>query len=208
MKLLIIGASRGIGKALMEEAAGDGFQTTVLARVPARVQAPPGVTVLPGDVRDPAAVCRAVAGQDAICSCIGVPITFQPVDLFSTAARNLVDATAASPAQQLIAVTGIGAGESKGHGGFLYDKIFNPLFLKTIYADKDREEAILQKSNNPVLIVRPAGLTKGPRTGSYKTYTDLSGVVAKRISRRDVADFILTQLKTPSHFQKAVLLSY
>jgi hypothetical protein len=38
--------------------------------------------------------------------------------------------------RRLICITGIGAGDSKGHGGFLYDRLFNPLLLKTIYADK------------------------------------------------------------------------
>ena len=66
-----------------------------------------------------------------------------------------------------------------------------PLFLKTIYEDKDREEEIITSSESNWLIVRPAGLTNGPRTGNYRVITDLEGTVAKRISRLDVADFFL-----------------
>lgn len=43
--------------------------------------------------------------------------------------------------KRLVIVTGSGARDSKGHVGFWYDRIFNPRRLKTIYADKDRQEA-------------------------------------------------------------------
>ena len=69
------------------------------------------------------------------------------------------------PVDKLICVTGIGAGDSKGHGGFLYDKILNPLFLKTIYEDKDIQEKMVQDSTLEWLIVRPGFLTNGAVTG-------------------------------------------
>ena len=208
MKILIIGGSRGIGQALLECAVDDGFEVSVLARYPEKVASGNGsVNVLQGDVTVKADVISGIEGQEAVISCIGVPITFKPVTLFSRAAENIVAAMENSN-QKFIAVTGIGAGESKGHGGFLYDKIFKPLFLKTIYEDKDREEAIIRASSLNWLIVRPAGLTNGPRTGIYHVIDDLTGVVSKRISRRDVADFILKQLKDPETFGKPVLLTY
>ena len=208
MKLLIIGASRGIGAALREEALAEGHQVTAMARNTSRIGAAAALQVVEGDARDPDSVRQAAAGQDIVCSCIGVPITVRKVDLFSTTAANMVAAATENPGQKLIAITGIGAGDSRGHGGFLYDKIFNPLLLKTIYADKDREEAIISASAGEWLIVRPAGLTNGPRTGSYRVINDLTGVVMKRISRRDVADFILTQMRFPTQFGKTPLLTY
>lgn len=209
MKILIVGATRGLGKVLLEEALEDGHQVTVLARNPDKIATVnPRLTVIQGDVRQPESVVLAARHQDVVCSCIGVPITFRKVDLFSTAAANLVAAVADNQGQKLIAVTGIGAGESRGHGGFLYDKIFQPLLLKTIYADKDREEAIIIGSQVPWLIVRPAGLTNGPRTGRYRICNDLSGVTSRRISRRDVADFILAQITAPTQFGRTPLLSY
>ena len=159
-------------------------------------------------MRDRESVLGAAQGQDLVCSCIGVPITFKKVDLFSIAAANLIAAVEANPGQKLIAVTGIGAGDSRGHGGFLYDKMFQPLLLSTIYADKDIEEQIIKASDVPWLIVRPAGLTNGPRTGTYRILTDLRGVTSKRISRRDVADFILGQAANPTQFGKTPLLTY
>jgi len=209
MKILIIGGSRGIGKVLLECAVKDQHQATVLARYPEKIKTTgPDVHIMQGDVLDKKTLTSAVKGQEAIISCIGVPITFKPVSLFSQAAENLVEVMDGTVDQKLIAVTGIGAGDSSGHGGFLYDKIFKPMFLKTIYQDKDREEAIIRGSNLNWLIVRPAGLTNGPRTGIYHVMNDLNGVVAKRISRLDVADFILRQLADPDQFGKTPLLTY
>ena len=209
MKILIIGASRGIGKALMEEALKDGHKVRVLARHPDRLESTDSrLDLVQGDVRDLQSVNEAAQDMEIVCSCIGVPITFKAVDLFSVAAANLVKVVGQQPTLKLIAVTGIGAGDSKGHGGFLYDRIFKPLFLKSIYEDKDREEEIIATGDIDWLIVRPAGLTNGPRTGNYRIINDLEGTTAKRISRRDVADFILCQAAQPSHFGKTPLITY
>ena len=209
MKILIIGATRGVGKALAECGLNDGFEVSILARDPSKIaENLQGAATFKGDIRDPKSLTEAVRGQEAVCSCIGVPITFKPVDLFSVGAKTLIDVMKESGVKTYITVTGIGTGDSKGHGGFLYDRIFKPLFLKTIYEDKDQEENIVKSSDLDWLIVRPAGLTNGPRTGSYNVFTDLEGVTSKRISRMDVADFILKQLKNPTHFGKTPLLTY
>lgn len=209
MKLLIIGGSRGIGKALLERSLMRGFDVSVLARFPEKIAVDDSKTkIIKGDVLNRDDLISAIKGQDAVCSCIGVPITFKPVSLFSRAAANIVEVMGENRDQKFIAITGIGAGDSKGHGGFLYDKIFKPLFLKTIYQDKDREEEIIQASKLNWLIVRPAGLTNGPQTGRYRVIEDLDGIVAKRISRMDVADFILNQIENPDLFGKTVLLTY
>ena len=203
---LIVKLSRS---AAAKAAAKEEHEVTVLARYPEKIKITgPNVRVRQGDVLDKKTLTPAVKDQEAVISCIGVPITFKPVSLFSQAAENLVEVMEGSIDQKLIAVTGIGAGDSRGHGGFLYDKIFKPIFLNTIYQDKDREEAIIKGSNLNWLIVRPAGLTNGPRTGIYHVMNDLNGVVAKRISRLDVADFILRQLVEPDQFGNTPLLTY
>lgn len=209
MKILVIGATRGIGKVLVECALEEQNEVSVLARNPDKIRTRhENLKVIRGDILDGNSVASALAGQEAVCSCVGVPITFKPVTLFSRGAARVLEALRHNPDQKYIAVTGIGAGDSKGHGGFLYDRIFKPLFLKTIYADKDREESLIKQSDSQWLIVRPAGLTNGPRTGKYRVLHDLEGITARRVSRLDVADYILKQLKNPSDFGKTPLLTY
>jgi len=213
MKILIIGATRGIGKQVLEQAVEQGHDVTVLARNPDKLSRytaslPKVLRVIKGDILDAASVRQAVAGQEAICLCIGIPPTRKPVDVFSRGTENLLRQVQDSPQTLLIAVTGIGAGDSKGHGGFLYDKVFNPLLLKQIYADKDRQEALIKSSTGRWIIVRPAMLTNGRRTGRYRAIDNLQGVTGKKISRADVADFMLRQTQNPTHLGRTPLLSY
>jgi len=209
MKIGIIGATRGIGYALLSLILETDHEVTVLARNPARLKLTgPHLKVIRGDIVDLEAVKQLVAGQNAVCSCIGMMPTWKHVDVFSRGATNILEAMGKDSSQKFVAVTGIGAGDSKGHGGFLYDRIFNPLLLKTIYEDKDREEAIIRASRVQWMIVRPGFLTNGPRTGKYRALVKMAGVKAGKISRMDVADFILKELEKPRHFRKTLLLTY
>ena len=109
---------------------------------------------------------------------------------------------------RILLVTGIGAGDSRGHGGFLYDRLVNPLLLRTIYADKDRAEALLEKSAAGWLVVRPGFLTDHPETGRYRILTELNGVRCGKISRADVAHFLISETLSPKRRRQAVLLTY
>ena len=209
MKIAIIGASRGIGYQLLKLAVEEGHEVTALLRNPDKLQiADDNLHVIKGDILDPASVAAVTDDQGGICVCIGIPPSMKSVEVFSKGIENVLASINDNPEQKLIVITGIGAGESKGHGGFLYDRVFNPLLLKEIYRDKDREEALIKESRANWLIVRPGFLTNGPRTGKYRVIENLTGVTAGKISRADVADFMLKQLMEPTHFGKTPLLTY
>ena len=217
MKIMVIGATRGIGLVLTKMALESGHEVTALLRDPGKLSlSHPKLRIATGDIRNQASVESALAGQDAVCVCIGVPPSRKPMDVFSQGACNVLAAMQKAPNVKLISVTGIGAGDSRGHGGFLYDKLIQPLLLKTMFEDKDREEAIIKASTVDWMIVRPGMLTNGAHTGQYRVLTELSGVTAGKISRADVADFILRQLEQPavssssrqSYFRQTPLLTY
>lgn len=209
MKLLVIGATRGIGRNLVEQALDEGHSVRALVRDPGRLPlSHDRLQVVKGDIRDKEAVRRAVAEQQAVCISIGINPTRKSVRVFSEGTANVIDAMTGSAPGFLICVSGIGAGDSKHHGGFFYDKIFNPLLLRSIYADKDRQEALVRASTLEWVIVRPGFLTNGPLTGTYRALTKLEGIKAEKISRADVAHFILTELKSKRYRSKTPLLMY
>ena len=209
MKLLIIGASRGTGLQLLHQSRQAGHAVTALARhFPDLPQEQGRLRVLTGDVLNGADVREAMIGQEAVCLTLGIGVTFKPVTVFSRGTRNVLAAMAELGVRRLVCITGIGAGDSKGHGGFLYDWIFNPLLLKTIYQDKDRQEALIRASETDWTIVRPGFLTNGPLTGKYRVITDLSGITAGKISRADVAHFMLTELSAHRYLGQTPLLTY
>jgi putative NADH-flavin reductase len=209
MKLLIIGATRGIGRCLLEQALERGHEVAALVRNRKRLNFNHDkLIVIEGDIRDKQAVQQATEGQEGVCITIGVGSTRKPVSTFSIGTRNVIEAMTKSTAKTLICITGIGAGDSKNHGGFLYDKIFNPLLLKTIYEDKDRQEDLVRNSGLDWVIVRPGFLSNGPLTGKYKILTDLEGVTAGKISRADVAHFTLQEFEQKRYLSKTPLLTY
>jgi putative NADH-flavin reductase len=209
MKLLVVGATRGIGLEVTRQALDQGHVVTVLARSPNKVPlSNPRLTVMKGDVLQAASVERAVGGQEVVCCTVGTGLTFKPVRLFSEGTRNIIVAMKQNGVQRLICVTGIGAGDSRNHGGFFYDRIVLPFLIRSVYDDKERQEELVRASGLDWIIVRPGFLTNGPATGRYMAATDLRSIKAGRISRADVADFILAQLSDPQFLGTTPLLTY
>jgi putative NADH-flavin reductase len=207
VKVLIIGATGATGQILMREALAQGHEVTALARNPSAV-APedPGLRVLQGNALEVSSVEAAVAGQDAVLSALGTRSS-RPTTLFSESTQNVISAMNKHGVRRLVCITGIGVGDSKGHVGFLYDRIIRPFVVKNIYDDKERQEEAIKQSDLDWVIVRPARLTDEPAKGEYKVFLGGS-YKAKTISRADVADFMLAQLTDDTYVGKMPVISY
>lgn len=109
--------------------------------------------------------------------------------------------------RRIVCITGIGAGDSRGHGGFLYDRVIEPTLLHTIYEDKDRQEDLLRNSDLDWIIVRPSRLTNDGATGKCRVLLHLTGVTVGKVARADVAAFVLRQLISNDFLRKTPLLT-
>lgn len=208
MKVLIIGATGATGRELVAQGLQLGHQVTAVVRRPDEAGLPTEATVVKGDVKDSSSMAQAIRGQDVVVSSLGSKLSRKPTTLFSDGTRNLLMAMKSNGVRRLICITGVGAGDSRGHGGFLYDRILQPLLLQEIYRDKDRQEAIVRESAADWTLVRPGALTNGPRKGKIKVFTDMTGVTLGSISRADVAAFILEHLNDPQSIRKTYNLTY
>jgi putative NADH-flavin reductase len=207
MKVLIIGATGATGKILMREALAQGHQLTALARNPsALVPEDYRLRVLQGNALDVSSVEAAVAGQDAVLVALGTRSS-RPTTLFSESTHNLIGAMDKHGVRRLVCITGVGVGDSKGHVGFLYDRIIRPLVVRNVYEDKERQEEAIEQSDLEWVIVRPAQLTDEPAKGEYKVYLKGS-YTATKISRADVAAFMLAQLTDDTYVHKMPVISY
>ncbi len=208
-KILVIGATGGTGQKIVTEALAQGHDVTAFVRSTERGLKLAGATVIVGDVHDELALRTAMKNQDAVISALGTPVSpFRKVTLLSTATQAIVNAMNAEKVSRLICITGIGAGNSIGHGGFLFDNLIYPLFLRNVYADKNRQEAIIEKSGLNWTIVRPTVLNDKPAQKSARVLTDLSGFHGGAISREDVARFVLDQLRTEAWKHKSPVVSW
>jgi uncharacterized protein YbjT (DUF2867 family) len=106
----------------------------------------------------------------------------------------------------VICVTGFGAGDSRGNGGFLYNVALH-LLLGRIYDDKDVQEHIVRRSKLDWVIVRPVILTTGPKTQAYRALVDPRDWRCGFISRADVADFLVKQIDNDTFLHKAPVLT-
>ena len=196
-KLLIIGASRGIGLETMSAALRAGHNVRALARSKIPIQNA-NLDRVSGDALDRDTIRKALEDIEAVIQTLGVDISpraiFERTTLFSQSTRILVDAMKAAGVKRLIAVTGLGAGDSRGHGGFLYDAVAFPLILKRVYDDKDVQEWIIRSSGLDWTIVRPGLLTNRPATGQYCVLTKPKDWRFGVISRADVANFLVRQI--------------
>jgi putative NADH-flavin reductase len=150
----------------------------------------------------------ALSGAECVISALGTKLSRKPTTLLSHGTRNLVSAMRHQGVGRVICVTGIGAGDSKGHGGWLYDRIIQPLLLNEIYKDKTRQEQVVRDSGLDWVIVRPAQLTNGPATGSYRVQTEMINFTSTKISRADVAEFLLAQVSQNTYLGKAPVITY
>ena len=148
-KVLIIGASRGIGLETVKAALLAGHNVRALARSAARIPIQnPGLDRVAGNALDSSAIRSNLDGVDVVVQTLGVDVAprsiFERTTLFSQSTRIIVDAMKAAGVKRLIAVTGLGAGNSRGHGGIIYDSVVFPLLLKRVYDDKDVQEWIVK----------------------------------------------------------------
>ena len=208
-KILVLGATGGTGRLIVGQALERGQEVTALVRSPEKASGLKGAKLIVGDVRDEKVLREALKGQDAVVSALGTPASpLREVTLLSTATRALVGAMTAEHVSRLVCITGLGAGDSAGHGGFFFDRLIFPLLLKKVYADKNRQETIVRDSGLDWILVRPSVLNDKPGHGSVRALTELSGFHGGGISRADVATFVLDQLHAEAWLHRSPLFTW
>ena len=208
-KILVLGATGGTGRLIVSQALARGYDVSALVRSPDKGSDLKGAKVIVGDARDETALREALKGRDAVVSALGTPASpFREVTLLSTATRALVSAMKIEQVSRLVCITGIGAGDSAGHGGFLFDNLIFPLLLRKVYADKNRQETIVRDSGLDWVLVRPSVLNNKPSRDTIRALTDLSDFHGGTISREDVARFVLDQLRADAWLHRSALITW
>ncbi len=208
-KVLVLGATGGTGRLIVAQSLARGYDMKALVRSPGKAKSLPGAKLMVGDARDPKVLREALRGRDAVVSALGTPASpFREVTLLSEVTRTLVGAMRDEGVARLVAVTGIGAGDSRGHCGFTFDRLILPLLLRHVYADKDRQEDIVRQSGLDWVLVRPAVLSNKPGRGAVRALVDLAGFHGGSVAREDVARFVLDQVETDDWIGRTPLITW
>ena len=208
--ILIIGASKGIGLETVKAGLAAGHTVRAFARSASSIPIEDAkLTKIPGDALSRADLDKALNGVDAVIQSLGVASLQELVfgtTLFSASSRILVDAMKSAGVKRLIAVTGAGAGNSRGRINPLYDNLIFPILLQRVYADKDIAEETIAQSGLDWTIVRPGMLTNGATTGRIKALPDMKDWRGGAISRADTGAFLVSQVSDRSMIGKTPLL--
>jgi putative NADH-flavin reductase len=210
MKLLIIGATGGTGRELVRQALERGHHVTAFARNPARLDLRnERLTIMRGDVLDYASVEAAVRGQDAVLCALGHKRWLYPNRILSEGTRNLVRAMEKESVRRLVCETSLGIGDSWGRMGLYYTLFVGIFILPFYFFDKARQERVIRGSALDWVIVRPGVLTNGPKRGTYRHGPRVgSWLWTVRISRADVADFMLNQVSSDAYLRQSPGVSW
>jgi putative NADH-flavin reductase len=203
MKIVIFGAAGGTGRDVVEQALEQGHEVTAFDRHPAALTIKhPKLTLVQGDIFNAEQVEAAVIGQDAAVSVLGVgPQVTLPVCSMGT--KNIVEAMQKHGVKLFICQSAFAVAALDGEWREVpWMAMILPFFpkVKAMFADKIRQEQFVRQSNLDWVIVRPAQLTNGPKTGRYRVGEPLFIGPNAKISRADVADFILHQLGDKTYY--------
>lgn len=211
MKLTIFGATGTLGRVLTAMALADGHDVTAVSRggFGAEPVAVGRGTLrdFRGDVRDPWVAREAVAGADAVFCTLGAG---RQGGVRATGTANILAAMEAHGVQRFICQTTLGAGDSAGNLNFFWKHIMFGMLLRPAMADHEAQEALIRASDREWTIVRPAGFTDGPETGeAVHGFMGNSPIgLTLKVSRADIARFMLTQLNDLRYLRKTPGLSY
>ncbi len=190
MHIALFGATGGTGRQVLDQAIAQGHSVAALVRDPSKLEERAGLTRVVGDVLDRDATRKCLEGADAVICVLGSHGSREPVEALGT--RTILDAMQDTGVRRLIAVTSLGVGDSREQINWVF-RLMMDLTLKPIMLAKEEQERLIKASGLDWTIIRPGGLTDGPRTGAYRFGRDRS-IKGGRISRTDVADFVLRQL--------------
>jgi putative NADH-flavin reductase len=195
-RLLIVGATGGTGRQLVAQALERGHAVTAFVRNPSALKVDhPQLTVVQGDVLDYPSVEEAMRGQEAVISALGHKQFFRPSRILSDGTRNILRAMAAHGVLRFVCETSLGIGDGAGRLGAYYTLFVIPVILPLYFWDKTRQERLIAASGAEWIIVRPGALTDGAKRGTYRHGLHVGDFLGTaRISRADVADFMLNQV--------------
>ncbi len=157
---------------------------------------------------DASKVDETVAGQDAVLLALGHTKT-SPGNMQTVGTRNIVDAMKRHGVRRLVSLTGAGVRAPEDRPKLVDRLIVTLLKLmqRDVLQDAERHAEIIKKSGLDWVIVRAPRLNDGERTGRYRV-----GYVGKdsgtKISRADVAAFMLEQTSSDDYLHNMPMVSY
>lgn len=203
MKVLVFGAAGATGRLTVNEARGAGHEVTAFVRGADPVE---GARTIRGDATDAAAVGEAVAGQDAVVCTLGLRNSLRSGGLIERSLSAIVPAMERAGARRLVLMSALGVGRTREQAPWL-PRVMYRLLLTDIFADKAAGERIVEASGLDWTIVYPPLLTDAPAAASCRAGETLELSGMPKVSRADVARFMVAALGSAQWSRKRVIVA-
>ena len=211
MDVLIVGATGRIGRLLAHGALERGHEVTALVRAPAKLGDLAGrVRVVSGDVLDGGVVSDAVDGREAVLVALSAAHRRKAPAVNALGTLNVIRSMQRYGVRRLVVLSASGTMVGRDPNlPWIFDRVIKPVLLGPAYADLRRMETSVRQSELDWTIVRVSGaLTDGPARGDFRAEPGYSLPGGRRISRADVAEYMLDQLTLTDDIGHAVAVAY
>jgi putative NADH-flavin reductase len=212
MNIAIFGANGGTGRLLTERSLAAGHKVSALLRTPEAFPYRDRVQVIQGSAFDPDPVRRTLEGTDAVLSALGPRSPLRNENVLPRAVPIIVEAMQQTGIRRII-VLGAAAtlpdamSKQSALNRWIAENIIYKTFLKWPIAEQIAQYKALAASNLDWTIVMPPRLTNTPGRHPYRIDGEALPPNGSRISRHDVADFMMQQLTSPEWLRKSVYIS-
>jgi putative NADH-flavin reductase len=217
MNIAIFGASRATGKLLTQRCLATGYNVTALLRTPEKFSLRDRVQVVQGSPFDLASVRQTIKGADAVLSTLGAK-SLRKEDVLERAVPQIIGAMQETLSQpksvhRIIVLGSAGAlaaslDKQPAWRRWIVQNIVYNTFLKWPVASQISQWNNLSHSNLDWTMVMPPMLTNAPGRGTYRIDGDALPPNGSRISRADVADFMMQQIDNPQWIKRGVYISW
>ncbi len=207
MKIAIFGGTGKTGQHLVQQTLDAGHEVVMLARNPATFTIQhPNLTVLQGDILDAERVEATIQGVAAVMSVLG-PRSNKPEFVISRGTDHILNAMKRHNVRRIIISAGAGVRDPLDKPKFI-DHLFGfllNLLSKNAVEDMKQVVAKVRHSDRDWSVIRVPMLTDQPSQDTLKV--GYVGDITSRLSRADMAAFMLKQLDDNTYLRKAPAIS-
>lgn len=203
MRILVIGATGGLCRDVVDAAIAGGHEAAALVRDPTRAALPETVEVVRGDVLNPVSLTAALDARDAVICALGTPSPRRRSTLLEEGTANLVGAMSGIGVRRLACVTLLGVGASRENASVFYGRVILRV-LAPMLSDKKRQEEVVRGSDLEWVLARPGRFVAGRPSGDLRVIREGERGRVGHVVRADLARFLLDCATTHTYVREVV----
>jgi len=199
MNLVILGATGGTGRLVVEQALAAGHTVAALVRSPEKLTSSNSrLRVIPGRATDAQDVVGALAGADALISTLGGSV-------IADSTQAIVDAARQTGLKRVVVLSSFLVERQRLNAPM---RLATGLVMGAMVKDKTLGEEMLRSSGLDWTIIYASPLTDGPATGSVSVLPEgAKWGMSDRISRADVAAWLVAAATGPQDSRRSVAIT-